>query len=277
MTNTSKPFVILAPPALLPQAAAIEPVATPYGTAYARNYEEAWWMEPADAKTLIYATKELEALYVIHVLAVQSLNHLLSAGDFLLPDNLIDLTWEREQTFFVNKGYGFLPQDPPFCPDLRSVLLNATHQTLAALPFAERPRVFGRGTYAVMEQADVPLDDQVSHLLHVWGADAFGDEGVPISFLARELELCYAPLGYTVARSDGKSVHADNEPADTATDMPGDLLMRIIVTARTNHHMHPRTCVCASAMQKTRERGLVGNDWHTWVGVSAEETGDGGA
>jgi 5'-methylthioadenosine phosphorylase len=254
-------FIVLAPPGLLPTpaAAAVVSLATPYGPVQhhqGSGHEGVGWLSSAaPPRALIYAAKEMGAARVIEVLPLHPINRLLEPGDLLVPDHLLDLTRGHDLTFFVGKGYGFLPQHPPFCPVVRDALITASRQVVASEPLARQPRVFVRGTYgavAVAPTPDIPPDASLQQTCALWGADAVGSGGVPTSFLARELELCYAPLG--CVRGEG-----DEWPAAA---LP--LLLRVLQA--TPPLLPPdRSCPCARAMQSVRERGMIGDDWHTWV------------
>jgi 5'-methylthioadenosine phosphorylase len=83
-----------------------------------------------------------------------------------------------------------------------------------------------------------------------WDADVAGDGVVPASFLARELELCYATL--CIVTDDESALYtvgwAEGLLLDTLGRLPAE-----------------RGCVCANAMQQYRDRGDIGPDWREWV------------
>jgi 5'-methylthioadenosine phosphorylase len=224
--------LLLAPGRLLPEGDS-HTFATPYGAVEARRRPFAEWRCAwVDAATspfaAIYAAKSAGATRVVELAPVTAHNRLLERGDLLAPDDLIDRTQLPRYTFFAGKGYGFLSQREPFCPVLRSALLAGAA--------AQHARVFARGVYlaAGPEAAPGPT----------WDADVAGGAVVPASFLARELELCYAPLCAV-------------EPADIGFDA--------VLAAALAALPRERTCACATAMQQYRERGYIGPDWQTWV------------
>jgi 5'-methylthioadenosine phosphorylase len=225
---------------------------TPYGTLTYRRYHGLCWIEPSSPHTLVYAAKELGTTHLIEIAPLYAVNRLLTPGDVLIPQDFLDLTQGRVPTFFVGKGYGFVQQHPPYCPYLRSFLIDTAYRALATFPMTKRPRVFRRGTYAGIEATAIPAYEQ--HPLPIWGADAVGQAGIPTSVLARELELCYAMLGMVIAPES-----TDEAPYGLAA------LVHQLVQDAPSLPTHERSCVCATAMHAPRTRGLIDEDWHTWV------------
>jgi 5'-methylthioadenosine phosphorylase len=83
-----------------------------------------------------------------------------------------------------------------------------------------------------------------------WDADIAGAGVVPASFLARELELCYATL--CIVTDDESAIYS----VEWAEALLADALDRLPAE---------RGCVCATAMQQYRDRGDIGTDWREWV------------
>jgi 5'-methylthioadenosine phosphorylase len=205
------------------------PVTLPIVAAHGRH--AALLHDLIDPRGALYAAKSLGLQRVIEVVRAAPLDRLLAEPDARwagVPHDAVDLTIGRAATFFVGKGYGFLGQQQLFCPELRAA-------TIAAL--AQRPgRSFTRGVLAVADQPEAALDPR-------WGAQLIARSGVPAAYLAKELELCYTPLCALAPLDD----------LDT-------LLDALLATLPDQ-----RSCPCATAMQATRERGLVGDDWRGWL------------
>jgi 5'-methylthioadenosine phosphorylase len=231
-------LLVIAPTEWSPDCEDIQ-LDTPYGAVDARigalgSLRVAWVAMGASPFAAIYAAKDAGAVRVVELAPVAPHNRLLDQDDLLLPSDLVDRTRLSRYTFFAGKGYGFLAQREPFCSDLRGALLAAAA--------ARAPRVFARGVY-------LATDDP--HTLEPeWDADVAGDGVVPASFLARELELCYATL--CIVTDDESAIYnvewAEALLADTLGRLPAE-----------------RGCVCAMAMQQYRDRGDIGPDWREWV------------
>ncbi|MBV9791199.1 MAG: hypothetical protein JOZ51_23595 [Chloroflexi bacterium] len=210
-----------------------ETCATPFGTIELRvlavdEQRAALLRDEANPHAAIYAAKSLGLSRVIELVSTIALDRLLPPDAVVVPHDLVDLTVGRGSTFFVGKGYGFLGQQQVFCPELR----RAAQQTLEASPL----RSFARGTLAVVDETQVTIDSR-------WNAQLMAQHGAPAAYLAKELELCYLPLGLL-------GPHDDLTPliAEMLAALPAD-----------------RACPCATAMQFTRERGLIGDDWRSWL------------
>jgi 5'-methylthioadenosine phosphorylase len=222
--------IFILPPALAPAGAA--PVAvTPFG-AVTGSGNIFVRTEGTDARALIYAAKAGGARRVIAADVVQSVSPLLEPGDIIIPADVIDQTKLRPFTFFVGKGYGFIKLNPPFCPDLMHALLEAARRQTA--------RSFRGGTYVC---ADGPRTATPAELrmYRQWGADLAGTGLLPEAYLARELELCYGAI-----TSVGE---ADLLP-----------IMQAAVSVPPQ-----RFCACDQTMKLSKEQGVVGEDWRTWL------------
>lgn len=180
----------------------------------------------------LYAAKSQGVTHVIEAVSAQPVDRLLQTNDVLIPDHLVDITEQRQSTFFVNKGYGFIGQNPVWCPAIRAALINAANDVSS--------RVFTRGTLAVGEATTEPA------VAREWQAHALAVAGAPTAYLAKELELCYAVVA-VIGAAAGKLGNA-------------------LVAATVKYLPEQRTCACATTMQSARERGLVGDDWREWIG-----------
>jgi 5'-methylthioadenosine phosphorylase len=231
-------LLVLAPAEWLPDTEHLK-VNTPYGAIRAHLHDlgpprAAWVATGASPFAAIYAAKAAGAARVIELASVVPHNRLLGQDDLLLPSDLVDQTRLTRYTFFAGKGYGFLAQREPFCPILRGALL-------AAAP-AHAPRVFARGVYLATDEPQTVEPD--------WDADVAGEGVVPASFLARELELCYAALCIV---TDGERDIYNVEWAEA------------LLVEALGYLPSERACVCATAMQQYRDRGDIGPDWRAWV------------
>jgi 5'-methylthioinosine phosphorylase len=237
-------------------------VTTPYGTALFHTISDVMVVAPAPARARLYALKDMGYERCIELLPLWATNRLLSVGDIVLPHDVVDLTRTAEHTFFANKGYGFVHHNPPHCPVLREALLQTARQIADQVAPPLRPRIFQRGVYAAVDtiQAVRTLRAQ---LAAQWNVDAIGEGGAPTSFLARELELCYAPLGVVVAAN--ASTAGSELDKTVPKEYGADSMLAHIVAQGTRLLPPARTCGCPTTMQAARDQGLIGDDWHTWV------------
>jgi 5'-methylthioadenosine phosphorylase len=131
----------------------------------------------------IYALKSLGVEYIIGINSVGSLKEELKPGDLIIPDQLIDRTRSRVNTFFRESIAVHIPFAEPFCPVLSQIVYQAAQEAGAT--------VHQGGTYIVMEGPAFSTKAE-SHLHRSWGADVIGMTALPEAKLVREAEICYA-------------------------------------------------------------------------------------
>ena len=131
----------------------------------------------------IYALKSLGVESIIAVNSVGSLRQEIKQGDLVIPDQLIDRTKSRANTFFGEGIVAHIQFAEPFCPELRKLL----YDTAGEAGTSAHPE----GTYIVMEGPAFSTKAE-SHLHRSWGGDVIGMTALPEAKLAREAEICYA-------------------------------------------------------------------------------------
>ncbi len=136
------------------------------------------------ARANIWAMKSLGVFWLTTISAVGSLRKEVEPRHFLIPDQVIDRTRNRVDTFFddiaVHAGFSY-----PFHPMLRDVLLRACS--------AEGVTTHDGGTYVCMEGPLFSTRAE-SDLHRSWGASVIGMTALPEAKLAREAEMAYATI-----------------------------------------------------------------------------------
>ncbi len=144
----------------------------------------------------IWALKSLGVFWLVTVSAVGSLKEEIVPGHFVIPDNCIDKTYRRANTFFEDLAV-HVKLTHPFHPMLREVLLKAAQD--------EGVTVHDGGTYVCMEGPGFSTLAE-SELHRSWGASLIGMTAMTEARLAREAEICYAtialPTDYDVWKVD---------------------------------------------------------------------------
>ncbi|MBQ9818241.1 MAG: S-methyl-5'-thioadenosine phosphorylase [Proteobacteria bacterium] len=132
----------------------------------------------------IWALKKLGVFWVITFSAVGSLNIDIAPEHFCIPDQLIDRTRHRRDTFFddivVHVSFAH-----PFNEQLRQILLEACR--------AEGVKTHDGGTYVCMEGPAFSTKAE-SELYRSWHADLVGMTAIPEAKLAMEAEMAYASV-----------------------------------------------------------------------------------
>ncbi|HEB85793.1 MAG TPA: S-methyl-5'-thioinosine phosphorylase [Gammaproteobacteria bacterium] len=144
----------------------------------------------------IWALKEADAYYILAINAVGAVNPSLKPAQLVIPDQIIDYTSGREMTYFdgsvspVVQAGGAVPVvhvdfTEPYCPLLRSHLLEAAHKSGIELA--------GSGTYGVTQGPRLETAAEIRRMAQD-GCDMVGMTAMPEAVLARELDCCYASI-----------------------------------------------------------------------------------
>jgi 5'-methylthioadenosine phosphorylase len=133
----------------------------------------------------VWLLRELGVRRVIAVGAVGSLRADLPPGSLVVPDQLVDRTTGRAQTYFDGPQVAHAPFADPFCPPGRDTALAAARQV-------EWPPVDG-GTQVVIQGPRFSSRAE-SAWYAAQGWSLVGMTALPEAALARELGLCYIPL-----------------------------------------------------------------------------------
>ena len=136
-------------------------------------------------KANVYGFKILGVRAILSASAVGSLHESIHPGDILVPDQLVDRTRHREDTFFGEGIVAHVSFAEPFCPVLRERLVAACLKLGL--------RVHDTGTYLCMEGPLFSTRAE-SFLYRSWGMDVIGMTNLQEAKLAREAEICYATL-----------------------------------------------------------------------------------
>jgi 5'-methylthioadenosine phosphorylase len=199
----------------------------------------------------IYGMKELGVEWIIGVSAVGSMKESIRPGDMIIPDQLIDRTVARPNTFFSDGIVGHVSFADPFCPVLSQILYEAGKEAGAT--------VQKNGTYLCMEGPQFSTRAE-STLYRSWGVDIIGMTNLPEAKLAREAEICYATMAFA---TDYDCWH--QEAGDVSI---GDVLRILAQSAKTAKtairravQMLPdrRVCVCSTALEHAliTEKALI--------------------
>jgi len=132
----------------------------------------------------LWALKELGVTQILAPCAVGSLRPDLGAGSFVVPDQLIDRTSGRVQTFF-DTGAKHVSFADPYCPAGRATVLT----TAAGLDLA----VTDGGTMVVIEGPRFSTRAE-SRWYAAAGGTLVNMTGHPEAVLARELAICYTAI-----------------------------------------------------------------------------------
>src|SRR5690606_13796574 len=132
----------------------------------------------------IWALRELGVTQILAPCAVGSLRSELGPGTFVLPDQLVDRTSGRVQTYY-DTGAVHVSFADPYCPTGRATVRAVAERT--SVPLVDR------GTMVVIQGPRFSTRAESK-----WYADLGGTvinmTGHPEAVLARELAICYTTI-----------------------------------------------------------------------------------
>ena len=133
----------------------------------------------------IHGFKQLGVERIMSVSAVGSLKEEHRPLDFIIPDQFVDRTRHRVDTFFGEGCVAHVGFSDPICRELAMVAARA----------CTKVGVTGKlgGSYLCMEGPQFSTKAE-SHLYRSWGLDVIGMTNLQEAKLAREAELCYVTV-----------------------------------------------------------------------------------
>lgn len=128
----------------------------------------------------LWALHSLGVQQVVAVSAVGSLTTALPPGKLVVPDQVVDRTWGREQTFYDDSGVGHVSFADPYCVRGRAAAVAGGDVVDGGtLVVVNGPRFSSRA-------------ESLEFQAHGWSI--IGMTGMPEAGLARELGMCFTLL-----------------------------------------------------------------------------------
>ena len=166
----------------------------------------------------IWAFKELGVKRIIAPSAVGSLKEEFAPLDLVIPNQIIDRTRLRVNTFFEQGLVVHVSFAEPFCANTG----KAIEQAASELEITAHMN----GTMVVMEGPAFSTKAE-SFMYRSWGADIIGMTALPEAKLAREAEMCYSTMAWV---TDYDCWHPDNE--SVTVDMVIQNLMKNVENSK---------------------------------------------
>lgn len=188
----------------------------------------------------LWALRSLGVRQVLAPSAVGSLKAEHGPGAIVIPDQLIDRTSGRVQTFYDAGGAVHVSFADPYCPSGRAVAVSAAH--------AGGWATVDGGTLVVIEGPRFSTRAE-SQWFARNGWTIVGMTGFPEATLARELALCYTSLSLVTdldaGVEAGEGVTHDEVMKFFAENVAR---MRTLVSNAVRSLPEERTCSCGSAL-----------------------------
>lgn len=214
----------------------------------------------------IWALKELGVERIVAWSGPAAIDPAINIGEVVVPGDLVDETRRRDYTFFEGLGIGFVRQSPTFCPELSEALASVVQDRFSSCRTDD--------VYVCTEGPRLETGAEIRKFA-ACGGSLVGMTLVPEVFLAKELEICYAPICYISNYAEGVRKRSflpgvlfegllddvEKRAVDDAAAAVADLAIAALGKVAGKH----RSCKCPSMMERYRRRGDIGDDWRTWI------------
>ena len=163
----------------------------------------------------IWGLKELGVSKVIGMAAVGGITSKMKPGTICVPNQVIDYTYSRKQTFYDEQFEPVTHIDftDPYCEEVRQALLAAGNA--CGIP------VYEQGTYGATQGPRLESAAEIDKMERD-GCDIVGMTGMPETALAKEIGLCYACCAVIVNWAAGRAegpIRMDEIEANLKTGM----------------------------------------------------------
>ncbi len=196
-------------------------------------------------KANIWALKSIGVEWIVSISAVGSLKENIHPKEWVIPNQIIDRTKFRDQTFFGNGIVGHIAFADPFCNNLREQIIKVLEN--------KDIKIHKSGVYVCMEGPAFSTRAE-SFLYKSWGADVIGMTSIPEAKLSREAEISYATIAmvtdYDCWKEEEEEVNVSMvmENMNTNTQKIKSYIKDIIKAINTNTNSPFKGCAKYSIM-----------------------------
>ena len=139
-----------------------------------------------NSRANIWALHSLGVTRIIAPSAVGSLRDSYKPGDIVLPDQFLDITKQRDYTFYDEGQVCHVSCADPFCNELRDIFVKVGKK----LDYD----VHERSTYICIEGPRFSTKAESKYFKDILQGDIIGMTLIPECVLAREMEICYVSI-----------------------------------------------------------------------------------
>ena len=192
----------------------------------------------------IWALKSLGTEEIFATTAVGSLNPKMTAGHFVVCDQVLDFTKNRINTFFNGDGKPVVHTDftNPYCPYLRAKVIDI----LKTLKYSYHKT----GCYVCTEGPRFESAAGIKMFAKL-GGDVVGMTNMPESILAREAEMCYTNCSIVTNMGAGISKNPLSHSEVVAAMNESSKRMEKIIQAFISYDKKVKvTCNCSEAISE---------------------------
>jgi 5'-methylthioadenosine phosphorylase len=192
----------------------------------------------------IYVLYKMGVERIIAINAVGAINQHFKPGDVIIPHDFIDFTKLRDATFYDEAPVTHIDISQPYCPELRKILVETSKKLglhvwdKAVLVCTEGPRF------------ETPAEIEMFRRL---GCDIVGMTGIPEAVLARELEICYAPLCFVSNMAAGIQERlTPHEVSKVSEKFMSELEQVLMEAVKSLPTQRQGNCPCANVLGNAR-------------------------
>jgi 5'-methylthioadenosine phosphorylase len=181
----------------------------------------------------ILALKSCNIKNIISIFTVGSMKKNIKKGDLLIPDDFIDFTKSRIQTYYENERV-HIDMSYPFCHSLRKLLIESCK-------ISNNIKIHNKGIYFTTEGPRLETASEIKFFSNY--ADIIGMTLAQEITLAREQGLCYASLCIICNMAAGLQKNLNTDEISKIFIERNPILFKIIKNLIENIE-NKETCEC---------------------------------
>ncbi len=195
----------------------------------------------------LYALKKLGCERVIAPCAVGSLKTRIKPGDFVIPDQFIDRTGNRADTFYNGPQVVHISMARPYCPELRKLAVKCCQKVKAP--------VHKTGTMVVIEGPRFSTRAESKWFSRL-GGDIIGMTQYPEVVLARALEMFFVGIALVTDYDAGLEGRKDVKPVDAQAVLKifqqNNEKVKKVILEMLKNMPEVRKCSCSQALKEAK-------------------------
>lgn len=194
----------------------------------------------------LWGLKSIGVERVIATNAVGAIDQKLEPGDIVIPTDIVDFTKSRHGSFYDDSPVTHVDVSEPYCPVVRRILAEAS---------ASHTKNVHDG--AVMACTEGPRYETPAEIrmMRIAGCGIVGMTGSPEAFLARELEMCYAPVCFVSNMAAGLQRVLSAQEVELKGRETNNVLNKILIEAIEKVPVSRKGCPCGTALAAARLSG----------------------
>jgi 5'-methylthioadenosine phosphorylase len=191
----------------------------------------------------IWGFKSLGVERILSVGATGGISQGTAPGAIVIPDQIIDMTKQRDSTFYDREEVMHIDFTEPFCPQVRDFLLKAGDSAGMELKKS--------ATYVCTEGPRLETKAEIDFFSHI-GGDVVGMTFMPEASLTREVEICYG--GIAVVTNFAAGIKKQKLTAAEVIDVMNEAMAGLRRLLREVLSLLPadRSCTCKDTLREAR-------------------------